>query len=1227
MHRATHYLRHALVLAITFAFSPFVSAQWVSESYPLKAGWNGIWLSQDCSIKADGSARTVNEVLFAAYPKILEVWRWNPLSSTVQFTQAPSAPINSDSSWTVWRRGDPDNSTLGTLTGNSAYLVNVATDTSTLTLSLTGRPLVPNYSFTSSGLNFIGFPMQSPDSTSLRNFETFFSFSEMLKTGPSVFYYNGGPLSDTNPKNPLQLITSQRASTSVSRNKAYWVKSAAYSDYYGPLKVTVLGSGGIEFGKKRNTVTVRVKNVTDPLKGRTVNATFTSAASVKAPGDSTAISAVPLRVRGERDANLQFTYTNLPALLSLAPGEEKDLVLAVDRQGFVANKLYQSILKVTDSLNHTRIDLPVSASATTTSGIWMGEAVLNAVNQVETLSGPEFDAPLGTPNGETAEIETIVTTTKTILGGMITQDNIADLDFDSAGNAYLNGPNVTGVSVDTLSSYVDQDFDPGMERPNSGGIYTFTMEPDGKIYVGGDFQSIGGQPRNELSRLNGDGTLDLGFNPPAFGSAIETVAVLTNGKVLVSGWFFSVGGVSSFARLNTDGTLDAAYDLQSDGPATKMVRQPDGKILLSGYFFTIGGRAQAGIARLNADGTLDTAFNSGTDYYCYDLALQPDGKIVVSGGFTNLGGQPRNYIGRLNADGSLDTSFNPGADGDVYDIALQSDGKILVSGEFSTIGGEPKSDFGRLNADGTLDTTFDPLVNGFITKSAVQADDKILVCGSFTILGGQPRNHIGRFNADGTLDLSFNPGVDGHVSTLALQPDGKILVAGDFTTLDGAPRGHLGRLNPGPLSFTPATEGAGQDYTVVSSNRAIVTSGGSGYTSAPTVALAGGGGSGAQATAALSAGVASVTMSVGGSGYSSTSPPTVTFSGDGSGAAGFAVIRDGLVTDVTVTNPGSGYSVAPTINFNGGSGSGAVATAKIVGGVGRVTITAGGSSYTSAPTVSFSGGEGFGAEALTTISGGVVTGVSAIQKEPDSAIIDSARVSYTSSTPAPDGAADGTTTTTSISTSKVVTLNGKSRVVTRRVSDGGGAAAPSNFPVRLILHAPATGAPTLLQQVYLGARDGISYAGLNESGVGAIVTSPGATPAGKLGRVSSASFPLGGNWPGAGSLTGTASFNVNLGHDAKTNPFVHTYHPDHDNWDARYENKLGAGVESYSVSRQITLAFNPLLPAGVSDLSWGITTIGGTYTEVITGLRTGEGISISGPFILHQVSEAATLTP
>lgn len=75
------------------------------------------------------------------------------------------------------------------------------------------------------------------------------------------------------------------------------------------------------------------------------------------------------------------------------------------------------------------------------------------------------------------------------------------------------------------------------------------------------------------------------------------------------------------------------------------------------------------------------------------------------------------------------------------------------------------------------------------------------------------------------------------------------------------------------------------------------------------------------------AGVASATVTGGGSGY--TSAPTVTFaapSSPGRRATGYSKISSGAVTEIVITDPGSGYSSVPAITF----GSGAAAATAVL---------------------------------------------------------------------------------------------------------------------------------------------------------------------------------------------------------------------------------------------------------------------------------------------------------
>lgn len=74
--------------------------------------------------------------------------------------------------------------------------------------------------------------------------------------------------------------------------------------------------------------------------------------------------------------------------------------------------------------------------------------------------------------------------------------------------------------------------------------------------------------------------------------------------------------------------------------------------------------------------------------------------------------------------------------------------------------------------------------------------------------------------------------------------------------------------------------------------------------------------------------VISIAVTAGGSGY--TTAPTVAISGGGgSGATAQAVIDSGEVVGILITNRGSGYTSTPTVTLTGGAGTGATAVATV----------------------------------------------------------------------------------------------------------------------------------------------------------------------------------------------------------------------------------------------------------------------------------------------------------
>ncbi len=372
-------------------------------------------------------------------------------------------------------------------------------------------------------------------------------------------------------------------------------------------------------------------------------------------------------------------------------------------------------------------------------------------------------------------------------------------------------------------------------------VLVSAVQPDGKTIIAGNFGSVLGQARNNIARLNANGTLDAGFNPNVNGG-VYSVTVQADGQILLGGIFTTVAGTprNNIARVAANGTLDSGFNpkVNVNGGVYSVEIQADGQILLGGSFTTVAGTTRNNMARVAANGTLDAGFNPDVNGFVNGVAVQADGQILLGGGFTTVAGTPRNRIARLAVNGTLDAGFNPNVNGVVRSVAVQVDGQILLGGQFTTVTGTPRNYIARVAANSTLDADFDPNVNGPVVSVAVQADGQILLGGIFTTVAGASRNRIARVAANGTLDAGFNPNVSTSVYSVALQADGQILLGGQFTTVAGTPRKLFARLINDPaaqsLSAVSATQvlwsRGGSTPDVIQTTFELSIDGGSSYT-------------------------------------------------------------------------------------------------------------------------------------------------------------------------------------------------------------------------------------------------------------------------------------------------------------------------------------------------------------------------------------------------------------
>ena len=357
---------------------------------------------------------------------------------------------------------------------------------------------------------------------------------------------------------------------------------------------------------------------------------------------------------------------------------------------------------------------------------------------------------------------------------------------------------------------LDHSFDVGFGFSTTlGNVNCMFFQPDGKIVVAGQFDFYNNIPVKKMARINTDGSLDLTFTAAAFnaGGTISTMILQPDGKFLVGGSFTSYNGVNrnNIVRLNSDGSLDASFSPTTgfNNSVSAIALQPDGKIIAGGNFTSYNGNARNRIARLHTDGAVDLSFfpNSGFNSQPSVLTVLPNGRILAAGNFTSYSGTGRTRIARILPDGTLDATFLPGIGFDdiVSQLHIYANGDVLAAGSFNSYKGIPSAGMVKIDSLANYNSSFSVgsgIVNVF--KFAVQNNGKIIVGGNFTGYGGVSVKHIMRLLPNGNLDqtLGFFPGFNSRPSAIAIQPDAKIILGGAFTKYNDYNSKSLIRLLP-----------------------------------------------------------------------------------------------------------------------------------------------------------------------------------------------------------------------------------------------------------------------------------------------------------------------------------------------------------------------------------------------------------------------------------------------
>jgi uncharacterized delta-60 repeat protein len=228
----------------------------------------------------------------------------------------------------------------------------------------------------------------------------------------------------------------------------------------------------------------------------------------------------------------------------------------------------------------------------------------------------------------------------------------------------------------------------------SSRIKCLALGTDGSLAFGGPFRDLDGVAALYTGKLTAAGAIDAAFNSGLLSSmsleaGADAIALQPDGKVIVGGNFNTPSGFATLVRLNADGSLDETFsgDHGSILYPKNITLLENGQILVAGVANSSG---EGFVRRLHANGSVDNTFQAPLfQGWVHTVSSDGNGGLIVGGSFA--GG-----LARLTANGALDNAWNISTDGAVTALAPRANDAILVGGSFRTIGNVSQSSLARI---------------------------------------------------------------------------------------------------------------------------------------------------------------------------------------------------------------------------------------------------------------------------------------------------------------------------------------------------------------------------------------------------------------------------------------------------------------------------------------------------------------------------------------------------
>ena len=275
------------------------------------------------------------------------------------------------------------------------------------------------------------------------------------------------------------------------------------------------------------------------------------------------------------------------------------------------------------------------------------------------------------------------------------------------------------------------------------------------LYVGGGFSTINGKPRKHLAALDAvtgevtafDAKIVPGQDiPQQFGIKVLQIH---HEKLYLGGNFSSVGGQARWHLASVDPLTGAvtAWNPNVSNSVRSYVNSMvavDGKLYFGGNFYQVGGVWRFSLAAVDLLTGQLTPFNpSRDDYSTVDVyaVVAKDSLLYFGGRFNQVGYQSRTNLAAARIPSGQITAFAPRVTGAVNVMQLLNN-ELYMAGTLSAVDGESRTLAAAVDATTGKLTAWDPKFEYIYSpggSSLAFIDNRLYVGGAFHTVMGRPR--------------------------------------------------------------------------------------------------------------------------------------------------------------------------------------------------------------------------------------------------------------------------------------------------------------------------------------------------------------------------------------------------------------------------------------------------------------------------------------------------------